>query len=562
MVNWQSKKLGDLLLLSNGVALAVVLNLLSSAAYFRVDLTEESRYTIKPPTIELLQNLDDDVYIEVFLAGDLNAGFKRLQKAIEETLNEFRITAHHKIHYSFVNPEAALGKKAQSEFMSELVSKGINPINVIDNKGGQRTEKLVFPGAVISYGGFEKGVMLLKGSRASGSDQVLNQSIEGLEFEFSNAIYQLTNTNRKRIGLLTGYGALDSLQIAGFNNALLDQYDVFKVMLNRKKSIENYDLLIIPKPTQPFTELDKFKLDQFVMRGGKLLLLIDRLDAVMDSASRQDYFAFPYDLNLDDLLFRYGIRINPDLIQDKIAARYPVVTGQIGNRPQLMQMDWPFYPLINQYAALPMTRNLDATLLRFVSSIDTVKSEGVTKTPLLFTSPNARQLGTPVKVSVNDLRANVDPDQFQNAHIPVSYLLEGKFTSLFKNRFLPEGADSPDNVLTSSESTKIIVIADGDVARNDVNPRTGQPQPLGFDPISAYTFANEELLLNMVSYLMDNDGLINTRNKEVKIRPLNKARIIEEKSFWQIINIAIPIGLIIIYGFARGYFRKRKFTKR
>ena len=560
MVNWQSKKLGDLLLLANGVALVVVINLLSSTSFFRVDLTEENRYTIKQPTVELLQSLDDDVYVEVFLAGDLNAGFKRLQKAIEEMLDEFRITSQNKIHYSFTNPESALGKKAQGEFMNELVAKGINPINVIDNKGGERIEKLVFPGAVISYGGFEKGVMLLKGNRASGSDQVLNQSIEGLEYEFSNAIYQMTNSNRKRIGLLSGHGELDSLPIASFNNALLDQYDVFKVILDHKKNIENYDLLIMLKPTKPYSELDKLKLDQFVMNGGRMLLLIDRLDAVMDSASRQDYFAFPYDLNLDDLLFKYGVRINPDLVQDKISARYPVVTGQVGNRPQLMQMDWPFFPLINQYAEHPITRNLDATLLRFASSIDTVKAAGVNKTPLLFTSPNSRKLGTPVKVSVNDLRTNVDPSLFQHAHLPISYLLDGKFTSLYNNRFLPVGVDSNFSLITSSVPTKIIIVADGDVARNDVNPRTGQPQQLGFDPISSYTFANQELLLNMVSYLVDEGGLINARNKEVKLRPLNKIKIVEEKSFWQVINLVVPIVLLFGYGIIRSYLRTRKYT--
>ncbi|MBX2943969.1 MAG: gliding motility-associated ABC transporter substrate-binding protein GldG [Cyclobacteriaceae bacterium] len=527
--------------------------------FFRLDLTEEKRYSIKEPTQTLLENLDDDVYIEVFLAGDLNAGFKRLQKSIAELLAEFRITSGNKIHYTFTNPESALSQKAQSEFMKDLVSKGISPMNVIDNKGGQRTEKIVFPGAVISYGGFEKGVMLLKGDRASSSDEVLNQSIEGLEYEFANAIQELTNTNPKRIGLLTGHGELDNLDIASFNNALLDKYGVFKVDLERKKAIENYDLLIIPKPTQSFSELDKLKLDQYVMHGGKLLVLIDRLDAVMDSASRQDYFAFPYTLNIEDLLFKYGIRINPDLIQDKISARYPIVTGQVDNRPQLMQIDWPFFPLVNQYAAHPITRNLDATLLRFVSSIDTVKATGIKKTPLLLTSPLSRKLGTPVKVGVNDLRNNTNPDLFQPGLIPVSYLLEGEFTSLYKDRFLPDGSEGI-TFQEKSTPTKIIVVADGDVARNDVNPRTGQPQQLGFDPISSYTFANENLLMNMVAYLVDENGLISSRSKEIKIRPLNKTKVQEERAFWQMVNLILPLLMLFAFGLIRTYFRKRKYS--
>lgn len=560
MVNWKSKKLGDLLVLANGVVLVVVINLIAALYFFRLDLTEEKRYSIKQPTKEMLQQLDDDVYVEVFLEGDLNAGFKRLQRSIRETLEEFRITSGNKVHYTFTDPNQALSQKAQGEFMKDLVNKGINPMNVIDNKGGERVEKLIFPGAVVSYGGFESGVMLLKGNRARSSDEVLNQSIEGLEFELANTIYQLTNTDRKRIGFVVGHGELDSLQIASFNNALLDQYDVFKVDLARKTAIENYDALIIAKPTQKYSELDKFKLDQYVMHGGKLLLLLDRMDAVMDSASRDDYFAFPYELNLEDLLFKYGVRVNPDLIQDRVAAKYPIVTGKVGNRSQMMQMDWLFFPLVNHYADHPATRNLDASLLRFVSSIDTVKADGVRKTPLLFTSPTSRKIGAPVRVSVNDLRNNVDPGSFQAGTIPVAYLLEGKFTSLYKNRFLPKGADSV-SVKSESGPAKIIVISDGDIARNDVNPRNGQPQQLGFDPISAYTFANQDLLLNAMAYLSNEDGLIEARNKEVKIRPLDKDKIRDERRVWQFINLGLPLLLLFGYGVLRAYLRKRKFAR-
>ncbi len=559
-MNWKSKKLGDLLLLANGLVAVLIINMLAEFYFFRIDLTEENRYTIKPATKELLANLDDGVFIEVFLVGDLNAGFKRLQKSIKEILAEFRIASGNKLNFIFSDPEVAASQKAQSEFMSDLVAKGITPTNVIDNQGGQRIEKIVFPGALINYNGFENGVTLLKGNRALTADQVLNQSIEGLEYELASAIYQLVNSDRKRIGLLTGNGELDSLQIASLNNALLDHYDVFKIDIKRKRSIENYDLLISPKPSMAFSELDKLKLDQYVMRGGKLLLLLDKMDAAMDSASRQDYFAFPYELNLDDLLFKFGIRINPDLIQDKIAARYPIVTGMVDNRPQLMQMDWPFFPLVNNYADHPITRNLDASMLRFASSMDTVRASGIKKTPLMLSSPGSRKLGAPVRVSVNDLRLNVDPNQFQSGPIPVGYLLEGEFTSLFKDRFLPEGADTT-SLIERSQPSKIIVIADGDVARNDVNPRTGQPQQLGFDPISSYTFANQDLLLNAVAYLIDDAGLINARSKEVKIRPLNKIKIIEERTYWQMINLAAPVVLIIIVGLIHSFVRKSKYTK-
>ncbi len=558
-MNLKSKKTGDLLLLANGIALVVVLNMLASLYFFRIDLTEEQRYTIKEPTRQLLSELTDDVFIEVYLEGDLNAGFQRLQRSVRELLEEFRITSNNRIQFTFTNPEMALGKQAQSEFMQDLAERGVSPLSVIDTKGGERIEKIIFPGAIIEADGFETSVMLLKGDRTLGADQVLNQSIEGLEYEFASAIYKLTNTNRKKIGLLTGHGELDSLEIASLNNALLDQFEVRKVDITRRATIEGYDAIIVAKPRFTFSERDKFKLDQYVMRGGKLLLMIDKMDAAMDSASREDYFAFPYDLNLDDLLFRYGVRINPDLIQDRVAARYPIVTGQIGGQPQIVQMDWPFFPLVNSYADHSITRNLDASFLKFASSIDTVKAVGVRKQLLLSTSPASRAIGSPVNVSANSLRS-LDPALLSQGPIPVAYLLEGRFASLYKSRFVPEGIVA-EKVVEESEDAKIIVVSDGDLARNNVNGRTGQPQQLGLDPISNYTFANEGLILNMLAYLTEEEGLIIARNKEVKIRPLDKEKISAERMFWQLLNIVLPLVLLAGIGLVKDQLRKRRYTK-
>jgi len=558
MVNWmKSKRTGDLLLLANGLVLVVLLNTLASFYFFRLDLTEEKRYTIQPQTKELLSNLEDDVFVEVFLEGeDLNPEFRRLQKSIRETLEEFKIYSGNRLQYIFTNPLQAANEKARNEFITELNSKGISPKNVIETRDGQRVEKFVFPGALVSYEGLEAGVMLLKGSRA----QNINQSLEEIEFELANAIHKLSNIDRKRIGLLTGHGELDSLEFASFNNALLDQYDVFKVSLTNKTSITGYDLLISAKPTREFSASDKYKIDQFLMRGGKLLFLLDRLDADMKRASEEDYFAFPYDLNLDDQLFKYGVRINQDLIQDGASGKYPIVIGGDRNQPQIMQMDWPFFPLVNQYASHPITRNLDASLLKFVSSIDTVKAVGVTKTPLLFSSQYSRKVMAPVKVGVNDLRKQMQEGNFDSGKIPIGYLLEGEFTSLYKNRFAPESVDTT-GYRDQSESTKMIVVADGDLARNDVNPRDGNPQQLGLDPFTQYTFANQDLLMNMVAYLVDENGLIKARNKEVRVRPLDKEKIRNERSFWQVINLVVPVVLLILFGLIRSYWRKIKYTR-
>jgi ABC-2 type transport system permease protein len=322
--------------------------------------------------------------------------------------------------------------------------------------------------------------------------------------------------------------------------------------------LRSMDVLIIAKPETLFSEQDKYKIDQFILRGGKTLFLLDRLRVSMDSVSRDDYFALPYALGLDDQLFRYGVRINPDLVQDRFALRYPVITGVVNGKPQMTPIEWPFMPLISQYADHPITRNLDVTVMKFASSIDTVKANGIRKTPLLFSSAYARKTAAPVKVTVNDLRRD-KPGDFTESSVPMGYLLTGRFTSLFKNRFLPEGVDST-GFLRDGIDSKIIVVGDGDLARNEVSGRTGQPQELGLDGYSGYTFANKDLLMNMVSFLANESGLINARSKEIKLRPLDKERIRNEKVQWQLINVVLPVLLVMLAGATKVYLRRKKYA--
>ena len=559
MVDSTSKKTGDLLLLANGIIGLLLINLLSSQFFFRIDLTEEKRYSIHPSTKEMLAKLDDEVYVEVFLEGELNAGFRRFQKSIRETLEMFRLYSGNKVQYSFTDPAAALSQKARSEYMADLAARGIQPTNVIDTRNGERVEKIIFPGAVISYGGAERGVMLLKGNKAQTPEEEINQSIEGVEFEIANAIYKLAEENPNIIGMVSGHGELHGAQLASFEDALSELYHTRRLTLSDPR-LSDCEALVIAKPTMPFSVDDKFMLDQYIMRGGKVLFLIDRLDASMDSATQANYFAFPYEIQLDDQLFRYGVRINPDLVQDRYAARYPVITGERQDgTPQIHLMEWPFFPLINRFTDHAITHNLDRILTRFVSSIDTVKAEGVKKTPLLFTSQYSRKLSAPVNININELRQNLTAEQFTESFIPVAYLLEGTFTSLYKNRFLPKGADQ-SSFREESGTTSLIVVSDGDLARNEVNRRTGQPLPLGFDPFTNYTFANQDLLLNMIAYLVDEGGLIRARNKEIRIRPLDREQIAAEKVKWQIINLALPLVLLAVFGTIRAYWRKKKFA--
>ncbi|MEM8565691.1 MAG: gliding motility-associated ABC transporter substrate-binding protein GldG, partial [Bacteroidota bacterium] len=514
--------------------------------------------SIKPATKELLKNLDDVVYVEVFLEGELNSGFKRLRNSTRETLEEFRIYSGNNIQYTFNDPSAALSQSAKVQFVQGLMAKGIQPTNVIDQENGQRIEKLVVPGAIVSYGGVEVGVMLLKGNQAATSEQKLNQSIEGIEYQLASAIGKLTSLDRKKIGLLRGHGEMDSLQVESFNIALTEYYEVDEVRLG-SSDLNTFDALIIANPVERFSERDKYRLDQYLLNKGNVVLLVDKLNANMDSASLENNFAFPIDINLDDQLFNYGIRINNDLIQDNSAALYPVNVGNMGDQPQIKGLKWWFYPILNRFSDHPIVNNMNAVLGRFVSTIDTVKADGVSKTPLLFTSDYSRAVNAPVKVSIPDLRQSLTPEMLNQKNLSVAYLLEGKFESLFKNRFKPEGVNEAG--FKETGKGKLLVVSDGDFIRNEISPRSGRPQPLGFYPFAQnLSFANQDFMLNSLSYMLDEEGIITARNKEIKIRPLNKFKIDQEKLKWQLINLVLPIALVILYGVFRFYLRKRKYT--
>ena len=450
MVDWKNKKLGDILTLANGFVFILLINLLVGLKFYRVDLTEEKRYSIKPETRFTLERLDDEIHVEVFLEGKLNASFQRFQKAILETLEEFRIYSKNKISYSISDPTVAKSEDARNEFMADLARRGIQPTNIIDTRDGQREEKIIFPGVIVSYEGTEKGVMLLKGNKAGTPEQEINQSIEGIEYEIISTIYSLVNEDRKQVGFVSGHGELDSLQSFSLRMDLSEVYDVFDTKLTSQNELKRFDLLIVAKPTKRFSESDKYLLDQYVMQGGKLFFLVDKVDASMDSAARDDYFAGPNDLNLDDQFFKYGVRINPDLVQDRRSGMYPVITGEVGGRPRMQLIEWPFFPLIGEFANHPITRNLDAILTRFCNSIDTVKASGVQKTPLLMSSPYSRKIATPVHINVNELRKNLRDSDYSTRNIPVGIILEGKFTSLYKNRFPPTGFESSKITETAS----------------------------------------------------------------------------------------------------------------
>ena len=412
----------------------------------------------------------------------------------------------------------------------------------------------------MSYYGVERGVLLLKGNKGASPEEMLNQSIEGVEYELANAIRTLAQTERKLIGFVRGHNELDSLELAGFTNALLEKYDVFNVYLaDNNRKLTDYDALLIIKPSTPFNEIEKYNLDQYIMAGGKAMFFIDALSVDMDSAGGQGTVALPNEINLRDLLFKYGVRVNDNLLQDLNSGQYPVVAGNVGNQPQLTLLPWPFFPVANQFGEHAIVRNIDAVYCKFVSNIDTVKAVGIKKTSLIFSSEYTRVINPPVRVAFNDMQQELAPELFADGPQPIAYLLEGQFNSLYGNRTVPNGLD-PASFKAAGVATKIIVCSDGDLIRNEIDIQTEQPLDLGYDQFRQITYANKDFVMNSLEYLLDDNGIITARNKEVEIRPLDKIKIENERTWWQMFNLLVPLVLLVIFGYLKYYLRRRKYA--
>lgn len=532
------------------VAILIGINLLASFVFVRWDLTQEKRYTISDATKNLLQNLDEQIVVNVYLAGDFPPGFERLERAIKETLESFADYGGSNIAYRFIEPN-------DPKLQEELTQKGLIPTNLFANEDGKRTERLIFPGALIFYGGKEYPIQLLKGNQASGPEERLNQSYEGVEFELASAIRRLTLKDRKKIGFLVGHTKVPPPRFSDLLATLQQNYDLYFDVQN-PGSWDKGDLLIIPKPDSPFSEEEKYKLDQFVMRGGKLLIFAD--GAQVDSVSLEGTFAQPLLLNLDDLLFKYGCRINPNLVKDLSCAMIPLNVGNMGDKPQIRPMPWRFFPLINNFGANPIVRNLDAVYSRFPSTIDTVVAPNVVKTPLLLTSQYTKTLKVPALVAYNEARQQPDPREYNNGVKTIGLLLEGTFSSLYNNRLLPTDPRM-SSFVGQSKPTKIIVVSDGDMIVNDIDYTRNAPLPMGYDRLTRYTYANKDFVMYAIDYLVDPKGLITARNKQVMLRPLDKIRLKEERTQWQLINLIAPLVLVGLLGLGFQWWRKSQFAK-
>lgn len=541
-----------------GFMILVLINLLVSKYILRIDLTEEKRFTISDATKSMLKGLDDVLYVEVFLEGELPAGMRRLKTAIRERLDEFAVYSNNKVQFKFIDPSQAASDKARQEYHDNLVKRGLQLIRLFDHEGGKNVAKIIFPGAIITYHEQEKPVLLLRGK---GGQRAINQSIEGLEYELASAIRALTSREKKKIGLIKGHKESDSLMLAGLTSVLSESYHVYNVNLPEKEQLEGYDAVIIAKPKAAYKEAEKFKLDQYIMKGGKVLFFLDQLYVNEDSAlSQGGTIALPVDVNLDDQLFKYGARINRDLILDLSAGVMPVIVNMIGDEPEIQNFKWHYYPIINRFGQHPIVKNSDAIYTKFINTIDTVRADGIVKTPLLFSSRYSKRVNSPVSVALADVTRLGQEDFPPREPLPVAYLLEGSFKSLYANRFLPKGI-ARQKVMNESVPTKIMVVGDGDIIENEFSLQSRQPVELGFSEFMRQKFANEDFIKNALQYMMDDQGLITARNKEIEIRLLDEVKVSRERVFWQVVNLGLPVVLIIMYGLARYYWRKRKFTR-
>jgi gliding-associated putative ABC transporter substrate-binding component GldG len=560
-----SRKRQDLLRFAAIVGGLLLLNFVAQQFFFRLDLTEEKRYTMSPATKKLLSELKQPVTVTVYLAGDFPPTFRRLEQGVRETLNEMQVYGGSNLNFIFIDPSAAGTEAGRNQFYSTLFKKGLKPTNLGANENGKRVEKIIFPWAVVQAGGQSRNVLLLRGSQVASPEERLNQSIEGLEYELASTIRQVAppGGSKRRLGVITGHGELDNAAMGDILTSWQQNYDVFRVNLGQVKDLRgNLDAVVVAKPTLPYSEEEKFRLDQFITHGGRAMFFVDALRVDLDSVSRNGAaLATPYNLNLDDLLFRYGVRLNPNLLLDLNCGQIPLVTGMTGNKPKIEPLPWQLYPLINRFSPHPITRNLDAVYLKFVGNIDTVKAVGIRKTLLMSTSRYTRRLPAPVPINFNDARLEPNPKLYQNSYQPVGYLLEGTFRSLFANRAVPGTTTYQPDQNPNAAPSKILVISDGDFLRNDVDPKSGRPFRLGFDRLSSTEFANRELILNATDYLLDETGLIAVRGKQITLRPLDKVQLAENRQRWQLLNLGAPLVLLAAFGAVRAWRRKRRYTR-
>lgn len=559
-----------------GIAAIFLINLIASQIYLRFDLTEEKRYTLSDATVQMLEELDDYAYFKVYLEGDFPAGFKKLRNETRDMLEEFKAYSPF-IEYTFINPSGIVDNEKRERLIQELIEKGLQPTNLHVNKKDGSSRILIFPGLILEYKGYVVPVELLNAQMGVSPERVLNNSIETLEFNLASALLKMLEGKKPTVAFLDGHGELKGAYLADIAKSLSEFYllgslriggqmsSLFAVDTAKKQILGQpiIDALIIAQPTKPFSEADKYVIDQYIMYGGKVFWLIDPVAANMDSLQRSSQtIALKNELNLEDQLFRYGVRLNSNLLLDLNARSIPIVTGMIGNQPQQELLPWLYFPVLMPQSQHPIVRNLNTIMTEFPSTLDTVAVDHVKKTVLLQSSLYSRLISTPAIIDLALLEEQPDAANYQAPPQPIVVLLDGKFKSLFANRIPPILQDNfalPPKK-DESKKTSMLVSADGDIIKNQLHYNQHYPLPLGFDQFTRQTYGNKDFIINAMNYLTQENGLINIRSRKITLRMLDKNKVEQNLIFIQLLNVLAPLVLILLMGLLLGYIRKVKYT--
>ena len=553
MTNYTKNNIKQLALI---IVVLIVVNILSSQFFKRFDLTSDKRYTLSETTLNMLQNVKEPINIDVFLDGDFPVEFKRLQSETYQLLEEYK-AYNSNIIFKFNNPNGDASNAEQ--FASELTGLGFTPTNINQNNKGKKELIQIFPWAIANLGEKSVRVPLLVNNYGNKPEENINKSVQLLEYAFTDAITKLTSAKKKKIAILKGNGQISDkymsdLLLNAKEYYALGEFNLDSLTNDLPKTLANlkrFDMALIVKPTQAFSDEEKYILDQYVMQGGKTMWLMDKVAIDLDSVHNQNRqaLAYPRDLNLDDMFFKYGVRINPRLIQDLLSTP---VTAQSPTGEDF-PIDWLYSPIIRSEENHPINKNINLVKLEFANQIDTLKN-GIKKTVLLKSSPQSKAVGAPLLVGLNQFMDHLDESQYNEGNQIIGTLLEGKFTSAFNNRVKPfKIANNKDQGV----DTKMIVIADGDIVNYTyINKK---PVQNGYDQWTQQVYGNKDFLINSINYLLDDNGLINIRSKNVELPLLDEQKVNEKYTSSQVITVGIPLVLLVVFGFAFTYIRKRKY---
>lgn len=544
--------------------LLVTINYGNQFYFKRFDLTHDSRYTLSETSMNIIEQIDSPLYVDVFLEGNFPADFKRLQIETRQLLEEF--TAYNpNIIFQFVNPIEK--EEERVAVMKQFYERGLQPLSVTVDDKGKQTQEVVFPWAVASYGDKSSKVGLLKNLMGASTEEKVISSVQHLEFAFAEAFHKISNEKQKKIAVIKGNGQLEDIYIADFLRTVRESYYIGQFTLDSiekqqptatLEALKKYDLAIIAKPTEAFSEEEKQVLDQYIINGGKTIWLLDNVNANYEDLYNETgaLLAHSNELNLTDMFFKYGIRMNPLLVKDEYAIPIKVATGEQGSQTQYQQFFWKFSPFIYPATTHPIVKNMEGIKFEFTSPIELLKND-IQKTVLLTSSEYSKPVGTPVQISLDILTEEVNPEDYAGKGLmPVAVLLEGSFKSMYENRILPfKAADFKTNGIEN----KMIVISDGDVIKNQIDK--GVPLELGFDKWTNNLYGNKDFIMNCVNYLLDDSGLINIRSKDVDLPLLDKEKVYQNYTWAQLITIGLPIGIVFVFGFLFTYLRKRTYSK-